>query len=317
MKLLLAPRFLAAAVATVSLGWFASPSVAGTIIVETSSQRPVRTTASGPLLVPADDVFCRYSPAVSANRFGPNTSITLLETQGNSTFRYEQFSSVSPIAELPRRTTRSLTFRNTSAEQARRLLANRPNDYANLLGLPSTSRIVLDGFRDIDRQFACQPFNDVVTAAAAQFPSNSTTLSGPRLDTSVAALPNGNYRVELPTDFDDSTVDESTVLSQPGNSALFIFRKFSNSIVGNFEYADGDLAACVSGTVEGNTIIGDAVTSSRSTFVLGQAYLGPSLSLRLGEFIAGDRYTDSVLNLNGFRRVNAGTVLPPTACTFQ
>lgn len=341
MKLFSAPRLFSAAVTSIALGFVALPSLAGVIIIETSSERPVRTTASGPLLVPADDVFCRYIPTSDTDRFGPNTAITLLETQGNSTFRYEQFPSTSPIAQLPRRTSRTITFRNTSAEQARRHLANRPADYANLLGLPSTNRIVRNGFRDIDRQFACQPFNDVVTATA-QLPSSSARLSVPRIDTSLAALPNGNYRVVSPTGLNNSlqnstlqnstlpssiglgnsTLDNSPIsnnneFSQPEDSALFTFRKFGNSIVGNFEYSDSDLAACVSGTVEGNTIIGEAVTGSRSTFVLGQAYLGPSLSLQLGEFVAGDRYTESTLDLNGFSRINAGTTAPPTACTFR
>ncbi|MGB5913353.1 MAG: hypothetical protein WBG63_00705 [Phormidesmis sp.] len=131
--------------------------------------------------------------------------------------------------------------------------------------------------------------------------------------TSIATLPDGNYRVAA---LASRSLYPSFYTTNPYSaSTLFTFRKLGNVITGNFEYLDNGLEACISGTVEGNTIVGQAYTNSGETFRLNQSYLGPDLSLQLGNAVTFNRYDASVLNLNGFTRINSGTTTPPAVCS--
>ena len=117
-------------------------------------------------------------------------------------------------------------------------------------------------------------------------------------------LPDGNYRVLLSS----SGIGDGGVVR---DGRLFTFRKLGETVTGNFDYIDSGESACVSGTLQGNTVFGEAFTDSAGVRVLDRNYLGSGLSLQLS-----DRAEDSsaVLNLNGFSLVNAGTIAPPTAC---
>ncbi len=130
---------------------------------------------------------------------------------------------------------------------------------------------------------------------------------------SIATLPDGNYRVAA---LASRSLYPSIHTTNPYSaSTLFTFRKLGNVITGNFEYLDNGLEACISGTVDGNTIIGQAYTNSGATFRLNQSYLGPNLSLQLGNAVTSNRYDASVLDLNEFTRISTGTVTPPAVCS--
>lgn len=278
---------------------FASPALAGTITVENPFRPASSRQTSSSITGLNRALFCQYTPT-GTSILGPNSFLTLIEVQGNSIFRYERTDATLVAGLPPADTSRSLTFFNTSADQARRQLASRPNDYANLLGLAPTDRVVRAGFDRIDRQFRCQPYDDVV--ATAQQPERIDS----RQYSSIAALPDGNYRV--------TSVPQALEGDASQNAALFTFRKLGSSVTGNFAYPGNDLDACVTGTVEGNTVTGQAFTRDTGTSVLGQTYLGTGLALRLGDAGIGDRYDNAILDLNGFTRINAGTRIPPAVC---
>ena len=306
-------------------------------------------------------------------RFGPAVFITLFESQGNSTFRYQQpltsittttinsgqvlntrrsgaqlseargrVQASTQLATIPR----ELTFFNTSAERAQPRLANNPEEYARLLGLSRNSAIVRRGFGALRPRFACRPYREAPVVSVFQVSPNRTLTDLARLSTnsitsvvsrlpinepavflegaaaaafipnneSFSTLPDGNYRVTIGA-LPDSTAtqaDNESLLSP--TSPLFTFRKRDNLVTGLFEYPDEGLNACVTGTLEGNTVSGQAFANSSGTFVISENYLGPSLSLRLGGASGANRYDDATLDLNGFSRISAGTVAPPTRC---
>ncbi|EDX86789.1 hypothetical protein S7335_4495 [Synechococcus sp. PCC 7335] len=128
---------------------------------------------------------------------------------------------------------------------------------------------------------------------------------------SVASLPDGNYRVTSALDATDGLSDVELVSN---GGRLFTFNKSGSTITGNFNDFDGASNACVIGSVDGNLVTGQVVTSNLGTNVLGRNYLDLGLTLELGEQVASDRYENSVLNLSGFSRINAGTTFPPTRC---
>ncbi|MEB3268773.1 MAG: hypothetical protein VKJ09_09555 [Leptolyngbya sp.] len=133
----------------------------------------------------------------------------------------------------------------------------------------------------------------------------------------IADLPDGNYRYWSGTST-QAVVPTSELLAEGG--ALFLFQKQGDRIAGIFSYVDGE-AICVQGQVAGNTVAGIAVQTPGDT-VLSQtdtfAPFGPAtyLAVRRGQAWQGDAvlYNSALLNLNGFNRINAGTVLPPEAC---
>ena len=139
-------------------------------------------------------------------------------------------------------------------------------------------------------------------------PSN---IPSPGSTTSLAALPNGVYRAISPVE-----ICGTSQFQTQSERTFFTFRKLGNRVTGNLEFPDRRLLACGSGTVEDNLIVGDAVTSPESSFVFGRDALVPIPSLQLGRFVAGNRYTNSVLDLNGFRRIETGTATPPSACFY-
>lgn len=316
-------------------------NIAGNIFVEPVKRpsQPFSLPTTSRLPVPSSDILCSYLP--SNGQLGRDAIITLIESQGDSVFRYERLnerlngrtsarsngtrstfsfatsttpnniaSNIAPNATI----SRTLTFRNTSANQAGRRLINRPDEYADLLGLDPSDSIVRAGFGAIASQFTCQPFSSVARAATTR-PSNNNLPSDnlpplTRQATSLAALPDGNYRVASP-----AAIEGSDTTDAYSASTLFTFRKLGDVVTGNFEYLNSDRQACISGNVTGNIITGQAYTDSGETFVLSRRYLGPSLTLELGEAVTFSRYDDSVLDLNGFTRINAGKTQPPIGCS--
>ena len=312
-KLLFVKLFLYAFAVPGSLMLSTSAALGGNIFIEPvqRSSQPFSLPTTSRLPIPSSDIFCSYSPGDS--RLGRDAVITLIESRGDSTFRYERLNdsrsaAVSSFSLAPNATvSRTITFRNTTANQAGRRLINRPDEYANLLGVSTADPIVSAGFGAIAPQFTCQPFDSAIRTATEFSTDNLPPLT--RQARSLAALPDGNYRVASPAAI--AGVDTTDAYSA---STLFTFRKLGDVVTGNFEYLNGDRKACIRGNITGNTITGEAYTDSGETFVLGQRYLGPSLSLALGEAVTFRRYDASVLDLNGFTRISAGTTQPPVGC---
>ncbi|MEM6452545.1 MAG: hypothetical protein AAF703_19790 [Cyanobacteria bacterium P01_D01_bin.105] len=120
----------------------------------------------------------------------------------------------------------------------------------------------------------------------------------------LSTLPDGNYRLLLSA----SGVGESGAVT---DGRLFTFRKLGNAITGNFDYVGSGDRACVTGTLQGNTVFGEALTNSAGINVLGSTYLGAGLSLQLSNAVNENA---AVLSLDGFSLINAGTIAPPTVC---
>ena len=131
---------------------------------------------------------------------------------------------------------------------------------------------------------------------------NTTSENRPRLS-EFSDLPDGNYRVLL----SNRGIEDGGRVT---DGRLFTFRKSGSAVTGNFDYVGSGESACVTGTLEGNTVFGQAFANRAGTNVLGKTYLGPGLSLQL----SNDASNSAVLDLNGFSLVKAGTVLPPTSC---
>ena len=115
-------------------------------------------------------------------------------------------------------------------------------------------------------------------------------------------LPDGNYRLLLSS----SGIGDGGFVRE---GRLFTFRKLGETVTGNFDYIGSGESACVTGTLQGNTVFGEAISNSAGVRVLDRTYLGSGLSLQMS-----DRDSSAVLDLNGFSFVNVGTVAPPTAC---
>ncbi len=127
----------------------------------------------------------------------------------------------------------------------------------------------------------------------------------------IANLPDGNYRLTSAANLRN---DVSTAELANGGGRLFTFNKSGSTITGNLNDFDGGFSACVTGSVEGNIVTGQAFTNDLGADVLGRNYLDLGLALELGDQVGGDRYNSSVLNLSGFSRINAGQISPPTRC---
>ena|SRR4028118_571249 len=149
--------------------------------------------------------------------------------------------------------------------------------------------------------------------------------------TSIQSLPNGNYRFcSNPPPF--SVVSDEGILAA---SHCFLFQKSGNQVVGYFSDMStyGEVRACITGTVNGNTVKGDAleyifdaeipvaprfkgarpvnwddngylkVANANATYNSDQVVVSTSIF-----------YSTAVLNLNEFYRYNAGTQSPLTSC---
>ena len=131
-------------------------------------------------------------------------------------------------------------------------------------------------------------------------PEETTTISE---NNSLSGLPNGNYRF-VSADFPNRVVTDEELLEAGG--AFFLFRKFGDNITGVFGYIDHEGGSCISGTVDGNTVVGTAYGYSENVREGG--------FLTLGEEAGDLAYEGSVLNLESFSRINAGSRLPVESC---
>lgn len=147
--------------------------------------------------------------------------------------------------------------------------------------------------------------------STASVPGNRSAGDGRLPLSAIANLPDGNYRVTSAT---DPRNDISTAELSNRGGRLFTFNKSGNTVTGNLNDFDSGLSACVTGSVEGDIVTGQAITDDLATDVLGRKYLDLGLALELGNQVGQNRYNNSVLNLSGFSRINAGEATPPTSC---
>ena len=262
--------------------------------------------------------------------------ITVAQVEDNTVFVYEQFPSPVPNENNSDLKTdissrRTLTIYSKPIEEARQILANSPDSYSALLGVQGEAPEAGFSFASVNGTLACQNVADEATNIPAPAPAvptpetptpenptpGATTPTQPQA--TLADLPNGNYRVASAT-YPLRVVSNEELVSNGG--ILFLFRKFGEEVTGRFSYIDSDLVACVAGTIEGNTVTGKAYTDNYGSSSEGSTsiFLGPGRALLLGEndgssSRTGARIYDGArLDLEGFSRINAGTVLPPESC---
>ncbi len=274
---------------------------------------------------PSDFItVCAYDPTAGIpNPLGMRTFISVREIEGNSIFRYQQLPAIvsgsgvpaSPPADIE--VERSLTLYETPIAEARQLMEDNPSYYASLLGVP-VNNVGSADFAEVNAVLSCQDISGNIAGtpaprppaptAPAPSPSSSTQPVAPTL----AALPNGNYRMAS-AEFTNNIVSDEELLAKGGY--LFTFRKFGNKVTGNFGHIDHERGACVTGTVSGNTITGEAYTVNEPTTIGGKTYLDPLGVLLLGNPTTGEvRYNNSVMNVEGLFQINAGTQIPRESC---
>ena len=287
--------------------------------------------------IPGASVVCAYNPNSGLpNPLGMRSFITVAQVEDNTVFVYEQFPSPVPNENNSDLKTdissrRTLTIYSKPIEEARQILANSPDSYSALLGVQGEAPEAGFSFASVNGTLACQNVADEATNIPAPAPAvptpetptpenptpGATTPTQPQA--TLADLPNGNYRVASAT-YPLRVVSNEELVSNGG--ILFLFRKFGEEVTGRFSYIDSDLVACVAGTIEGNTVTGKAYTDNYGSSSEGSTsiFLGPGRALLLGEndgssSRTGARIYDSArLDLEGFSRINAGTVLPPESC---
>lgn len=98
---------------------------------------------------------CAYDPSSgSPNPLGMRSYITVTETDGNTAFVFEQFPSTvgsgdpSPVTIASSRT---LTMYGVRVEQARELLLQKPEYYAELVGYEDS-----EGFAPVNATLICR-----------------------------------------------------------------------------------------------------------------------------------------------------------------
>lgn len=302
----------AAVLSPLAIGAHGSPSWAQT------------TDASSELIT-----LCRYDPNSGIpNVFGMRTYITLTEVEGNTNFLLEKFPAIvaNPEATEPAvqnqpadvSSTRSLTLYNLPIDEARQFMIDEPYYYATLLDVAVSD--IGDGFAAVDATLGCgqvaaEPESPPAESPLPESPEPSPeppSTEDPAPETppvdmpaepTVSDLPNGNYRL-VSADFPNRIVTDEELLESGG--ALFLFRKFGDTVTGSFSFIDHEGGSCITGIVEGNTITGDSFAYSD--------VVRAGTFLELGTEVEEGRYEGSVLNLEDFSRINAGTRLPVESC---
>jgi len=258
-----------------------------------------------------EGTVCQYDPDSGfPNALGMRSYITITEADGNTTFVLDRFAA--PLAnpenadqQADVTEERSLTLYNIGLDDARQLMIDQPFYYAELLEVDGES-LTLD-FTEVDKTLACEVAESEpsVEPEPAE-PTPTPEPSEPDADSGgldLSALPNGNYRV-VSADFPNRIVSDEELLEAGG--VMFLFRKFGDEVTGVYSFIDNEGGSCIVGTLEGNTVTGEAFAYSEN--------VREGTFLTLGSPAGGGRYPGSVLNLDSASRINAGSRLPVESC---
>jgi hypothetical protein len=309
----------------------------------TPAAPPTTTTpAPTPAQTPTPTTVCSYnSNGGVPNPLGMRAYITVSEIAGNSVFVYEQFPSpvaaatATPAQPATIANRRTLTLMSTPIADARQRVVAQPAYYAELLGT-SVESLQGDGFGKVNDTLLCRPGNSATPPTTGTPPASPpatppTSVTPPTTGTpptsppatpptsvtpapTLASLPDGNYRMAS-AQYPVRVVTDAELLQNGGY--LFVFRKVGNVITGHWGHIDHEEGACITGTVSGNTITGQAYTNDKPTTIDGKTYLDPMSVLQLGSPVSTVRYDGSVMNVASLSRINAGTQLPPETCSGQ
>lgn len=253
---------------------------------------------------------CRYNPkAGKPNPLGMRASVSLTEKDGNTTVTYEQLpSNVSGTVPATIASKRMLSFPKMTIANARQLMLKDPKYYNELLVSKGESFATMNAVLICEAVTAMQPVEESVATAPA-------AISDPK-PVVIAQLPDGNYRFWSGTP--TKAVLSSDELLKLGGALALVHKKGTQVTVG-FGYIDSDATACVAGSVAGDRVTGqafpfDGLTSKATEFI----NFGPAkfLMVRNPKTIAGKKaYSEAVLDLSGFSRINLGTIAPPMKCS--
>jgi hypothetical protein len=253
---------------------------------------------------PQPTATCAFDPnSGKQNPLGMRAFVSIRESDGNTTFVYEQLPSPvggsrTPVTIAQRR---ELTFFNTNIAAARQQMLDTPTYYTTLLGSAAP-----EGFA---------PVNAVLTCRTSASSSPSPTSPSPAA-AKISALPDGNYRYWTGRSSNAVVTDEELLRN---GGVLFIFRKTGNQLVGNYSRID-DVGICLSGQINDNTLTGIAVQQGDASVLSeGDRFVSwdPSGLLRVRRGVATEnrvQYNSAIADLRGFSRINAGTREPPTRC---
>ncbi|MEL7329234.1 MAG: hypothetical protein AAGJ69_05260 [Cyanobacteria bacterium J06559_1] len=290
---------------------------------EIPEEIPKQTTAQSPVASPPEAsanilTICRYDPNSGIpNVLGMRTYVSLTERDGDTVVTLDRFPSFVSSADSPNRRAdvsevRSLNLYDTPIATARQLLIEQPAYYAALMEIDEAD--IEAGFAPINETLGCGQVvvepdpTEATTAAAPENPTAETseaeTGAMQVVDLDLPNLPNGNYRF-VSANFPNRVVSE-TELTESGG-VVFLFRKFGENITGTFRYIGQERNVCISGTVDGNTVVGTAYRRG--------SQLQENSFLKLREEVEETEYAGSTLNLEGFSRINAGGRLPLESCS--
>lgn len=253
-------------------------------------------------------VTCLYSADMGeADPLANQGFITAREVEGGT-----EFSFVSAFQRLPTeetvevsdipvgfRSTNTLVFSGASLDDARsQLFTGNPIYYNTLLGRAADSEVTDDERITVNENLDC---SDQTAENTDEPPVTEGPQPNPDLD--LANLPDGNYRV-ISANFPMRVVSDEELLEAGG--ALFLFQKVGDRITGIYGFIDHEGSSCITGTLSGNRVMGDAYAYSDA--------IRSGVFLTLGDDFEDGFYLDSVLDLSSFSRINAGTRLPVTDC---
>jgi len=287
-----------------------------------------------------------FSPSVAAQNSEPTVecgaplgpaSLTVREIAGDTIFTYSQNPATVEVAEADITEpaflddARTLTFRNLSFDEAVQLIADNPIYYATLTETTVEALEDNGGFAPVRGSLVCaiaatptpQPTPVTptpvtpapVTPPVTPAPVTPTPPAPPVVTSpTLADLPDGNYRMTS-AEYPVRVVTDEELLANGGY--LFVFRKRGDAVTGIFGHIDGETGACITGTVSGDTITGQAYTNDQPATINGTTYLGPLQVLQLGTPVNNLRYDGSVMNVESLFRINAGTRIPVETCEGQ
>lgn len=239
------------------------------------------------------------SPLNSGDAGTGEASITVTNVDGVTAFNYsyqppQQIRSTDGsglVFNNPQLSVQnSLTFFDTTLESARQQMLENPEHYAELVG-GTVEGLQGRGYELVDRTLSCRE------EASSRGPAPETPTPQAVFDN----LPDGNYRVTS-ADLPFRIVTDQELLESEGT--VFLFKKVGNTVSGDFFYPETDSSICVEGTLSGD------VVSGRGKLDGTEGTVPNSDALSTSNRSMGERFSEVVLDLRNFSRINAGTALP-------